>query len=89
MKNNPVMDRFKEIRLDTKGLQLNTFSFTVVLSPDGGKMPEATQVSASEIYPPYGDITWEPFETLPETSAIAVGAAEITPVTESPLNLIG
>lgn len=89
MKNNPVMDRFKEIRLDTKGLQLNTFSFTVVLSPDGGKMPEATQVSASEIYPPYGDITWKPFETLPETSAIAVGAVEITLVTESPLNLIG
>ena len=68
LKNNPVMDRFKEIRLDTKGLQLNTSSFSVVFSPDGGQMPETTQIRDTEIYPPYGDITWEGSETTPETS---------------------
>lgn len=68
LKNNPVMDRFKEIRLDTKGLQLNTSSFSVVFSPDGGQMPETTQIRDPEIYPPYGDITWEGSETTPETS---------------------
>lgn len=68
LNNNPVMEQFKEIRLDTKGLQLGSSSFTVVLSPDGDKMPETTKSGGSQASESYEGITWEGTDTPPETS---------------------